>query len=249
MENASKALIMAGSVLIALMIIGALVLMFGNLTNYQETGTQSTRSTQVTEFNNQYVTYARDDVRGSDLYSLLNKVINYNRTQSTAGTGTDRGQELAYMPMVVTFSIDNKELCADTNKNRLFTSNSYTIEGNSSQFVTTVENKINSLEKKYGQSSLTNLTTNLTKIFVDVAPTSGSQQEQLIIQNFNEASRVVKIDSFSQIDKGTEIREDVYAYYEYVQFKRAYFDCTNTEYDNSTGRVTKMDFEFTGKFN
>ena len=31
MENASKALIMAGGVLIALMIIGALVLMFSNL--------------------------------------------------------------------------------------------------------------------------------------------------------------------------------------------------------------------------
>ncbi len=33
MENASKALIMAGSVLIALLIIGALILMFNNLSN------------------------------------------------------------------------------------------------------------------------------------------------------------------------------------------------------------------------
>ena len=72
MENASKALIMAGSVLIALMIIGALVLMFSNLTSYQETNTRSTRSAQITEFNNQFETYNRKDVRGSDLYSLLN---------------------------------------------------------------------------------------------------------------------------------------------------------------------------------
>ena len=120
MENASKALIMAGSVLIALMIIGALILMFGNLTSYQGTDTQSTRSAQVTEFNNQFETYNRDDVRGSDLYSLLNKVIDYNRRQTTAGTGNDRGQELAYMPMEVNFTIDITQLAAADGTNRLF---------------------------------------------------------------------------------------------------------------------------------
>lgn len=36
-------------------------------------------------------------------------------------------------------------------------------------------------------------------------------------------------------------------YYEYMQFKRGVFKCTNLEYDNNTGRVTKIDFEFTGK--
>ena len=54
MENASKALIMAGSVLIALMIIGALLLMFNSLTSYQDTNTQGEREAQVIEFNNQY---------------------------------------------------------------------------------------------------------------------------------------------------------------------------------------------------
>ena len=43
MENASKALLMAAGVLIALIIIGALLLMFNNLSNYQETNTQNTR--------------------------------------------------------------------------------------------------------------------------------------------------------------------------------------------------------------
>lgn len=45
-------------------------------------------------------------------------------------------------------------------------------------------------------------------------------------------------------------RDDVYTYYEYVQFKRAKFDCDNskTEYDKKTGRIIKMEFKFTGKF-
>ncbi len=101
MENASKALLMAGSVLIALMIIGALLLMFNNLSSYQEADIQTTREAQVIEFNNQYETYNRKNVRGSDLYSLLSKVIDYNRRKSTEGTGDDQGQFLAYDPMTI----------------------------------------------------------------------------------------------------------------------------------------------------
>ena len=263
MENASKALIMAGSVLIALMIIGALILMFGNLTSYQGTDTQSTRSAQVTEFNNQFETYNRDDVRGSDLYSLLNKVIDYNRRQTTAGTGNDRGQELAYMPMEVNFTIDITQLAAADGTNRLSkrniqtSANTYTVSNNENKFEDSIKETIDNLEDDYGQDSLTNLTTNLTKIFKDedLGPEPGSTEETIIVKNFNEASRKVKITSYSDIDsketakfQGT-IREGVYTYYEYIQFKRAYFDCKNVEYDSNTGRITKMDFEFTGKFN
>ena len=79
MENATKALIMAGSVLIALMIIGALILMFNSLTSYQKVGESNTKEAQIVEFNNQYETFNRKNVRGSDLYSLLNRGVDYNR--------------------------------------------------------------------------------------------------------------------------------------------------------------------------
>ncbi len=49
--------------------------------------------------------------------------------------------------------------------------------------------------------------------------------------------------------KGSTIREDIYKYYEYIQFKRAYFKCTGTKYNTQTGRITELNFEFTGKFN
>ena len=108
MENASKALIIAASVFIALMILGALLLMFNNLSNYQNVGTQTTREAQVIEFNNQYTSYDRKNVRGSDLYSLLNRAIDYNKRKSTAGTGKDEGQYIAYQPMEITFDLNNK---------------------------------------------------------------------------------------------------------------------------------------------
>lgn len=105
MENASKALIMAGSVLIALMIIGALLLMFNNLSNYQNTGTQSTKETQIVEFNNQYETYNRNSVRGTELITLLFQTVDYNKRESTAGTGNNQGQYLAYEPITITFNL------------------------------------------------------------------------------------------------------------------------------------------------
>ena len=109
MENASKALVMAGSVLIALLIIGALLLMFNNLSSYQGGGTQEIKEAQVIEFNNQFETFNRNKVRGSDLYSLLNKVVDYNRRKSTKGMGqTDEGQTLAYQPITVKFSFQGK---------------------------------------------------------------------------------------------------------------------------------------------
>ena len=107
MENASKALIIAGSVLIALIIIGALVLMFSNLTAYQRNNTQTTREAQIVEFNRDYETFDRDGVRGSELYSLLNKVIDYNRRKTTEGTAwADQGKDINYEAMEIKFSLD-----------------------------------------------------------------------------------------------------------------------------------------------
>ena len=248
MENASKALIMAGSVLIALMIIGALILTFSNLTAYQETNTRSTRSTQMAEFNSQYENYNRKDVRGSDLYSLLNKAIDYNRRESSAGTNwADKGQEIAYEPMVIEFTIDKSELVAPDGASKLFTTNTYTVSGKSNDFGNKVKDEIDDLEGEYGQSSLTNLTTNLTKIFIDDSSTS--QEKKEAVQNFNSASKKKTVSDFKEIDGKSQIRQDVYMYYEYIQFKRAHFDCEKVEYNNETGRITKMEFKFNGKFN
>ena len=249
MENASKALIIAGSVLIALMIIGALLLMFSNLSNYQETDTQGTREAQVIEFNNQYETYNHKDVRGSELYSLLNRVIDYNRRQSTAGTGsTDQGQYISYEPMIVEFTIKNDihtQLSIDGTY-RLIKKSKYTSSNTNNEFENEIKEEIDRLENKYGTESLTNLTTNITRIFPE-SPTP--QQEQEAVERFNNACKNKQIDSWDDIKEGSQIRNDIYKYYEYVQFKRAYFDCTKAEYNKNTGRIVKMTFETNGKLN
>lgn len=251
MENASKALIIAGSVLIALIIIGALILMFSNLTAYQRNNTQTTREAQITEFNREYETYDRNNVRGSELYSLLNKVIDYNRRQSTEGTGwADQGKDINYEAMEIKFSLDNvsNNLIADNSKGKLLIkNNSYTVNKSNNSFENSIKNEIDRLENTYGQDSLTNLTTNLTAIFI--SDRSQQSEKEKAVRDFNVASKKLDISSFDEIDEDSTIREDVYKYYEYIQFKRAYFNCTNVKYNSKTGRIISMEFEATGKLN
>lgn len=81
MENATRALTMAGGILIALMILGALFLMFNNLSSYQNQNDTSTKSTQIAEFNNQFEPYNKDKLTLMELHSVYNKV-NSNNTKN-----------------------------------------------------------------------------------------------------------------------------------------------------------------------
>ena len=151
--------------------------------------------------------------------------------------------------MTIIFKIDVSKLTADNQSNKLFTKangNTYTINRNSNTFESSIKNEVDRIEKKYGQDSLTNLTTGLTAIFIDSRSTS---DQEMAVSKFNSASKKVKATKWDDIKSGSTIRNDIYKYYEYIQFKRAYFKCTGTTYNRQTGRITKMEFEFTGNFN
>lgn len=79
MENATRALTMAGGILIALMILGALMLMFNNLSSYQNQNDVSVKSSQVAEFNNQFEPYNKDDLTLMELKTVWNKIQSNNK--------------------------------------------------------------------------------------------------------------------------------------------------------------------------
>ena len=85
MENASKALIMAGSILISIMVITLLVMGYNNLTETMNAKNDEDAVEQVTQFNKQYDVYYRNNLYGSDILSLANKVDDYNERQSKEG--------------------------------------------------------------------------------------------------------------------------------------------------------------------
>ena len=78
MENASKALLMAGGVLIALLILGSLVMLFTNLQDYQNSQDVSAKQSQIAKFNNQFEPYNKSDLTLMELKSLYNKILSNN---------------------------------------------------------------------------------------------------------------------------------------------------------------------------
>lgn len=239
MENASKALIMAAGVLIALIIIGAFMLMMSGLTDYQQSSYQATADAQTTEFNNQYTTYARNNVRGSEMISLMNRVVDYNSRKTAQG--------YTEMDVIITIPQNIRQNLAYDGTNRLITQSTYN-KDNIDDIVGTPTSvsgdisggKVRDIEDKYEQKYANQLSAQISTI-------AG------IMNDYNSTS--ARNDAFdgehllpkaaSSYGGVSSIYDDALVYYEYVQFKRTYFNCTNTEYDTDSGRIIKMEFQCT----
>ena len=256
MENASKALVMAGSILIGLLVLGALILLFNNLSSYQNADIQNTRQAQVVEFNNQFTTYIREDVRGNELYSLLNRVIDYNTRKTLEGE--DGAIEIGYQPMSIKFSLkspdgkDQKALTMDGvvrffEKNK----NDYIIDKTNNTFEDYINNQIKKIvngntgkQDDLSESVLNTLITGITKIFLEKNASDVAKEKA--VNAFKNITGFTNV-KVSDLEEGSNYRERVYSYYEYVQFKRANFNCINSTYDPDTGRIIYLEFQFNGK--
>lgn len=102
MENASKALIIAGSVLVSLMIIALLVFFFNNISELQSINQNDDELKAISEFNKQYDVYERD-IYGSELLSLVNKILDYNKRESE-----NKGYKKINLIVVLEKDIDNE---------------------------------------------------------------------------------------------------------------------------------------------
>lgn len=102
MENATKALIIAGSVLLSIIVLSIFMLMVNSLTDYQQAQNQMGQTQDVISFNNQFQGYMRDNISGSDVLSVINKVTYYNRTKaSDAVDNSGTGDEYIYEPIIL----------------------------------------------------------------------------------------------------------------------------------------------------
>ena len=78
MENATKALIIAGGMLIAMLIVGLLVFGYTQLRQYQQTAYDEESTRQLADFNERFEAYNRTTVRGYQMISLANLVYDTN---------------------------------------------------------------------------------------------------------------------------------------------------------------------------
>lgn len=225
MENASKALLIAAGILIGLIVITMIIYAYGQVSNYYTTKEETKKSEQLAEFNNQYIGYNRKDVRGSDLLSLVNKIIDYNQPKIN-----DVNDE----KIKISINIGNVEefyFDYSNNKNVKLIEPSYT--------EATINNKLvapaNTIEGRYSQALAIKLSSKISTLM-------GENSRQTPEQLFTE----LKINASDYAGGIQQIQNDILKYYQYVQFKRAHFDCTNLTYKD--GRVKSFTFVFNGTF-
>lgn len=77
MENASKALLMAGTILISLMVVSALVFAYRDLTSEKRQEAENQKVEEIAEFNKSFESYEKD-LNGTQMFSLANKIADYN---------------------------------------------------------------------------------------------------------------------------------------------------------------------------
>ena len=78
MENASKALLMAGGILISIVVIGLFAYMFTYISSSYESREVVKKTEEIVTFNKKFESYNKKLLRGTDVISLMNRVISNN---------------------------------------------------------------------------------------------------------------------------------------------------------------------------
>ena len=152
MENSAKAIIIAGGMFILIMVITLLVIFGRSLSSYMQDQHDKEMVKQITEFNNKFANYQGTELRGNELISVLNRVIDYNALE--AG-------EYGYDPVLVEINFNNRtELdsvikFSSTEENFLFKNkNASTIKNSkdSDEALKTISQKGTTILSKYSDN-------------------------------------------------------------------------------------------------
>ena len=82
MENATKALLITGGALIAIIIISLFISMFSNIKSMEQTQDKKIEMQQIAAFNAEYEAFDKKVMYGADVITLANKIENNNNSYS-----------------------------------------------------------------------------------------------------------------------------------------------------------------------
>ena len=261
MENASKALLIAGGILIVMLIVSLLLFGYRAISDFYSSQDELKEIEDVAKFNSQFNGYDRENISGYELVSLANKVADYNYRYSIA---SDSANDKNYLPITLVIDfIDedhrNQFLYDQSNivkNNRLLRQNSYTQSASKNEIEGNIISKIDRITKIYGNMEIANkLAKNINNLIFDRAKSSydrtkftDDQIKGFLIDKYN-AITGEHLTSYNDVEIkliGSSADANIYKYYEFYQFKKAKFRCRLLENDNVSGRVSKLEFVFTG---
>lgn len=238
MENISKALLIAGGVLFAILVLTLLIIFRGNISSYFTEQHNAKILEQVTEFNNKFENYNGQTIRGSELISVMNRVVDYNRTYSDI-----QGAEKVIIRV---------EFPDNHQKDLLYTgvtmSSSDILFANSA--ISNVSGDDNISRISGLSSELATSTgiddTKLQKLSANISIICSTSTDPNDVNIRNEKLQKILGYRKGTTVEGTELRKIQSAtlkYYQLTQFKRTMFKCTDVVHDQKSGRINKISFQ------
>lgn len=226
MENASKALIMAGSILMALLVIGIATFIYGQFTDVEQTRTDVDEEEKAVNYNKSFEEYNRL-IYGSELLSLANLHQDYNEIRVNLKGFNN-----------VTITIKIKTSLVANGKTYL-SAGTKTIgeikvarnlfETDINYYETETDSK-NKTIKDYAQMS----NREIAKIFeIEVSQDTPDYDIDLSTIKFKNNKTIQE-----EVEKYKNIKTT------YTELKRRTFKCTNVKYDE-IARITEMKYEET----
>ncbi len=227
MENASKALIMAGSVLLGILIIALLIFGYRNISNLEQTRENADSNDKMLEYMRNFEQYNRT-LYGSELLSLANLLEDYNNTDAREDIGYDR------ITIIVKI---NKGIVGST----YFTAGEHNLE-DLARSKTEIENYLNKYQKnqkEYNNKSVKYYSQRSNReIAIDFGmdPPSNMLDYDIASEYLEKDRTTAKL--LADIQDYTNIRS---IYTEFRTGKK--FDCKEVRYNDLNGRLNYMYFE------
>ena len=221
MENASKALLIAGGMLLTMMIMAMLISLGISISDVAESQDKNQLTKQIQEFNKGYEAYNKTKMFGIDVITVTNKAINHNKTIAATET------EAYYVNIKIKTNQTFETIVMETDNTKIY-GEQKRLKG--ANITTNIKNLLGNPSNNYGA-------------YLD----AGVLYELGVWQNNGES--FIMNNNFIQFFEGDTIDKTVttpdkkktYTMYSALtNFKIAVFECSEIEYEE--GRVSSMTF-------
>ena len=217
MENAAKALTIAGTILISVLVISAVVFMYRDLTSVKRQDAENQKVQEITDFNKSFESFDKT-LNGAKMLSLANKIQDYNTKY------VDRMSE-GYNPIVL--YVDNSETYnnSDTYKGYKYYEYYSQLQKDVDEMMNDKYISANYLEALNEAQKKLNSINHLEK---EQAGETLKELSQKLGINYNKAY--------------SNCGNDYRIYEQYLKIKKQTFKPAGIEYDKRNGRITKMSY-------
>ena len=211
MDNAPRALLMAGGMLMAIVVISILVIMFRNTSQIEQANQEAQEVEEIRMFNERFASYQKSAMYGTDVISVLNMAISNNRKYDV-----NPGEDY-YVDVVFTLKTDVMDEIYE-----------YRYDEVNSRYEKELPIQID--PRHHTDALKANKAYTLTDDYytlLDFVSNADAPDSEIYDKGYTKKML-------------TSYKERLYGM---ANFKRFTFRCIDVDYDDTNGRIIRMEFE------